>query len=159
MQGSYNYEILRELACRDCLKDIHDRKEKVINSDRSMDVRYKALLGGYSDILMNQYINKKRRRILTRWRLSHADLHIESGRYKGTPLNVRTCLYCPNEIEDEFHALFRCETYKEIRHEYNNIVTKYDSVQKILNPKSIKDAEDIGTYIMKIENIRKKFLI
>ena len=124
-----------------------------------MDVRYKSLVAGYSDILMNQYINEKRRRILSRWRLSNTDLRIETGRYNGTPLNERTCLYCPKEIEDEFHALFRCEIYKDTRHEFRYIITKYDSVQKILNPQSIKDAEDIGNYIIKIEGIRENCLI
>ena len=49
---------------------------------------------------------------LTKFRLSNHCLRIETGRHERIEKNKRFCPFCPNQIEDEKHALLKCETYK-----------------------------------------------
>ena len=42
-------------------------------------------------------------------------LRIETGRYEGLSINDRTCPFCKNCIKDEFHVLFMCPLYNELR--------------------------------------------
>ncbi len=40
---------------------------------------------------------------------------MEVDRYREKSLNDRTLLFCKNEVEDEFHFLFKCMTYNQER--------------------------------------------
>ena len=63
-------------------------------------------------------------------------LHIETGRFKNTPLEDRICTLCnSNEIEDEFHFVMKCPVYSEIR---NSLFTDV----KILHPNFINLSDD-----------------
>jgi hypothetical protein len=68
-----------------------------------------------------EVIDIKRIRInFSRFRLSSHILEIERGRYKkpvAVPINERKCKIC-NKLEDEFHFLFECSLYKDIRSPY-----------------------------------------
>ena len=62
------------------------------------------------DLDVNKRIN------LTRFRLSNHRLPIEVGRYNNTIRTERICLKCANyDICDEYHCMFICDTFKEIR--------------------------------------------
>ena len=53
---------------------------------------------------------------IAKLRLSSHSLNIESGRHHGVPRGERKCLYCNlNDIEDEFHFIFKCPLYNELR--------------------------------------------
>ena len=83
--------------------------------------------------IYNSMANDYHRFIITRWRLSNHDLKIETGRYTRpiTPREERFCTMC-GVIEDEYHAVFICPRYEELRigHESilacNNISTFLD---------------------------------
>ena len=64
--------------------------------------------------------------------MSSHSLHIETGRYNGTPRNKRICRGCVNgdveiiegflnlpecelQVEDEMHTLFDCDYYTDVR--------------------------------------------
>jgi hypothetical protein len=43
---------------------------------------------------------------------------VETGRYKGEPLEDRICTFCENnEIETEKHFLLHCSLYENIRND------------------------------------------
>jgi hypothetical protein len=74
---------------------------------------------GYAKYL--EHINIHKYRIsLTRFRLSAHRLCIETGRWhkpNPIPRNERKCILC-NMLEDEYHFLFECELYKDLRIRY-----------------------------------------
>ena len=55
------------------------------------------------------------RQHVTKFRLSNHRLAIETGRHDGTAPEARYCPFCPNEIEDEAHFLFKCSTLRHLR--------------------------------------------
>ena len=97
-------------------------------------------------------VNDLDRIIISRWRLSSHNLHVETGRYKQPKIDHenRKCIIC-SIVEDEFHALFICRAHYLIRLDYNDILERYRNVQEILNPLSEHDAKVIAEYIRRIE--------
>ena len=43
---------------------------------------------------------------------------IEHGRHTNTPINNRNCKLFNSDIEDEFHFVFKCSHYRDIRCKY-----------------------------------------
>ena len=71
---------------------------------------------GFSDFL--KHVNVKKYRIaLTRLLVSSHRLNIETGRWSNIPRNERLCSIC-NKLEDEYHFLFECKLYDELRVKY-----------------------------------------
>ncbi len=68
----------------------------------------------------------KKRKSLTKLRLSNHLLMIEKGRHKQIDRNQRYCPFCPDSIEDEMHFLLKCEAYKFSRPEF------LESAQKLI---------------------------
>ena len=59
--------------------------------------------------------NVANRTALTKFRLSNHNLMIEKGRYEKLLLGDRSCPFCPDQIENEFHFLIKCPIYHELR--------------------------------------------
>ena len=53
-------------------------------------------------------------------------------------------------VEDEEHALFKCNAHSFIRSRFHDVCTKYGSVANILNP-DMDDVKTIAEYIRAIE--------
>jgi len=61
-------------------------------------------------------LERYERSLLAQLRIGILPLHIETGRYVGTPPQDRVCLLCNNnQVEDENHFLFDCKLYDEFR--------------------------------------------
>ena len=63
---------------------------------------------------------KKYRIAMSKLRVSSHRLEIEVGRWSRpnrTPLDERKCFRC-QKLEDEFHFLFECELYSDLKHRY-----------------------------------------
>ena len=60
---------------------------------------------------------------ITMYRLCSDRLNIESGRFRQVSRNERLCVYCENEVEDEFHFILKCPKYSILRRQY---ITPYD---------------------------------
>ena len=60
--------------------------------------------------------NTSDRIAMSKFRLSNHTLLIETGRHQGIPRSDRKCPFCPQHIEDEFHFLIHCPTYKTLRY-------------------------------------------
>ena len=59
--------------------------------------------------------NVANRTALTKFRLSNHNLMIEKGRYENIQLCDRSCPFCPDQVESEFHFLIKCPVYAELR--------------------------------------------
>ena len=68
----------------------------------------------YLDVLLLS----KFRNAFASLRLSCHYLEIESGRYIGLNREQRLCKFCRNAMEDEYHFVFICKEYHELRNQY-----------------------------------------
>jgi hypothetical protein len=69
--------------------------------------------------------NFDHRKYITKLRVVSHRLHIETGRYKKTPRELRICQQCSsNLIEDEIHFLTVCTKYDKERQELYKGVAK-----------------------------------
>ena len=72
------------------------------------------------ELYLDNITNDKRRKTLTRFRLSLHRLFIETSRYNGTPRNERKCVLCTQNVcESEYHFLLYCSLFEELRTKYN----------------------------------------
>ena len=123
-----------------------------------MTVRYVTLFNLKSPtVLYKSSINDEHRMIITRWRLSCHKLYIETGRYKTPkiPREERLCLNC-DVLEDENHAIFHCKVHQTIRRKFDNLLRKYNSVGKLLDPNEEGDIRTIANFLTEIENNMEK---
>ena len=133
--------------------NINSRKEKLSQSEKTMDIRYKNLTElKYNNTLYNSMTNDKYRKAISRWRLSSHKLYIEIGRYKIPKIDryERLCCIC-DILEDEYHVLFVCRAHRIIRENYTSLLNKFMIAKDILNPMNIDDLKTIGSYILEIE--------
>ena len=114
----------------------------------------------YLDILDIQ----KHLKSLIKFRCSDHNLEIEQGRYSQKDLSERICNYCKERfnwyvIEDEFHVLFHCEKYTNLRLKYLNPIIfgkSYDSFVKIMksdDPNNIKTLACLIYHILNEDKI------
>jgi hypothetical protein len=85
------------------------------------------------------------RKALTKFRVSNHKLRIETGRYDGTPVELRLCTEC-KKIEDEAHLLLNCKKFDQERQNLMSII--YESCNNINN----LDEENKLIFIMMNEN-------
>ena len=72
---------------------------------------------------------KCHRSALAQFRCGTATLRIETGRYEGTPVEQRFCLFCKDKVEDEIHALLDCPLYNDVRVKlFNSLKAKYNGI-------------------------------
>ena len=106
--------------------------------------------------------NKKYRDTLCKFRCISHDLAIETGRRGSNRVERqnRICIYCEKrDIEDEYHFLFICPLYKELRIKYIDkklwkSPSMYNLVKllKIEEPNTLKD---LARFISEALSIRK----
>ena len=128
------------------------RRERIVRSNESMCQRYRTLLSlEPCQALYSTVCDDQDRIIITRWRLSSHNLHIETGRRKKPkpPRTERRCIVC-NTIEDEEHTLFNCTAHTFIRLRFENLLAKYTNVRNILDP-TAEDIREVAGYIKEIE--------
>ena len=89
------------------------------------------------------------RQKVTKFRLSNHRLAIETGRHDGLPPDRRFCHFCPGQVEDEAHFLFKCPVLRHLREIY--ITPKTDSIPGFeffpdnFKLKSLMDDMEYGT--------------
>ena len=71
--------------------------------------------------------NIANRTALTKFRLSNHNLMIEKGRYEDMQLCDRTCPFCSDQTEDEFHFLVKCPVYTALR------MKMFDDIKDIIH--------------------------
>ncbi len=79
-------------------------------------------------------LTRRERSLLCQTRLGILPLRIETGRYVNEQIEDRICLVCnKNEIENENHFIFECDTYEENRAKFK---------EKNVNVSSIEDLKE-----------------
>ena len=79
------------------------------------------------------YLNRKHRRALVKFRISDHKLMIEEGRHKRIPRENRWCKFCTSEIEDEQHMLIDCKLYGKRSQWFLDIGVKYPNFSALNN--------------------------
>ena len=98
---------------------------QIISSERGVSGRGGSKLRKYrlfkSQMDTEQYCKlimpKAHRSAFAKFRMGVAPLRIETGRYEGLSETERICPFCREHTEDEFHVLFHCSLYNDIRTE------------------------------------------
>ena len=97
-----------------------DMFQQIALHDLQTSSKLKTLALVKNDTICENYLlsveNVSNRTALTKFRLSNHNLMIEKGRHQNADLQDRTCPFCPDQIEDEFHFLLKCPIYRELRH-------------------------------------------
>ena len=62
-------------------------------------------------------MSQTHRTAFAKFRAGVAPLRIETGRYEGLHLSQRVCPFCSAYVEDEYHVMFQCDLYNELRQE------------------------------------------
>ncbi len=97
---------------------------------------------------------KQDRSLLAHIRSGTLPLHIETGRFRVTKVENRTCLICNSkEIEDEYHFVSICKEYIFRQSLYNKINEKSDIFRNL-------DTKEKFIFIMKTEwKLLSKYLV
>ena len=103
----------------------------------------------------------KYRHALITFRLSNHRLAVETGRWHKPhpiPYSDRKCPKC-NILEDEFHFLFECQMYNELRNKYiPKFYVSSPSMEKFIQLASSNDKQlclRVSSFIYKAYEIRK----
>ena len=112
-----NNSIVNTSIIKDTLYSLHQNKW-------SQDILYKPKLRTFVTIKScygsEKYVcaplSKRQRSLCAQLRSGILPLHLETGRYRGVIEEERICTYCDlNDIENEFHFMFYCPLYHELR--------------------------------------------
>ena len=92
------------------------------------------------ELYLSLPIPRRLRRDLARFRTTSHNLEVEMGRHNNISFEDRLCKLCGRSntfaVEDEFHVVFHCETYNDIRHVYIGkeiSLMKTDNLDDIIN--------------------------
>jgi hypothetical protein len=133
-------------------------KESYINDLKNKagtkHVHYKAIkdcdkyeMEKYMVILENFYD----RQILAQMRTGSNFLEIELGRRNGTAHDERLCKCCSaKEVEDEYHFVYRCEAYKDIRAKYPGLFAGHQNMTTFFKG----DTRKITKFLLKCRDHR-----
>ena len=67
---------------------------------------------------MSGHISRHVRRIMTKFRFGISDISVHSTRYSHLQNHSLACPLCHDPKEDEFHFMFLCPGYRDLREEY-----------------------------------------
>ena len=74
------------------------------------------------ELYLSLPIRMRLRRDLARFRTTSHNLEVEMGRHNNVSFEDRLCQLCGRSnifaVEDEFHVVFHCKSYNDIRHVY-----------------------------------------
>ena len=138
--------------------------EGKLHASSRVDFYKEIALSGFQTYLDKLSI-RKFRIALTRLREPSHRLQIEAGRWSkphSTPRNERLCIFC-NKLEDEFHLLFECTLYNQLRQELiNPFYTRRCSMHKavmLMQSSNTKILKNLSVYVYKCFQIRNEILL
>ena len=112
-------------------------------------------------------IPKRLRFALARFRTGSHSLEIEVGRHKNINIEDRLCKFCGLSdnaivIEDEYHVLFHCSAYNDIRNMYiGREITSVPNIHSfvtMMKNNNTQDTINFAHFIYSLFKIRKKFI-
>ena len=107
---------------------------------------------------LNSNLLKFERSLISQLRLGILPLRIETGRFIGLEVQERLCEVCDNnQVEDEAHFLFDCETYNDLRNDMETAMNiqldRLNFTEKL--EVIFKHPYSLGRYVNRAMNIRK----
>ena len=103
------------------------------------------------DLYIRSNLSRTQRSHIARLRTGTLPIAIETGRYRHIPANERLCKYCTSEeVEDEFHILFTCSLYQQLKNLFNldNINNRSNHLRSLLSSKH--GCRQLANYLMKV---------
>ena len=104
----------------------------------------------------------KYRHALARMRCSCLGLRVQEGSYIGIDIEDRICEICSEGVEDEFHVIFVCPLYQNLRYllPFNdNDFPSEDKFFALMRLKSHTVLRNLGKFIYKAMILRKEFYL
>jgi hypothetical protein len=90
--------------------------------------KYKLLKQDYgTETYCKIIMSKSHRAAFAKFTAGVAPLRVETGRYEGLPIDSRLCPFCVNLVEDEFHTIFKCSLFDDIRNELFIHATRFNN--------------------------------
>ena len=113
MEGNFDQrEIIAVTQVENLLKEKFETKWK---NDVLMKPKLRTYCKFKETFQTEQYVkfnlNRRERSLTAQYRLGILPIHVETGRYRGTPLEERFCFHCKDKVEDEIHLLLDCPLY------------------------------------------------
>ena len=104
---------------------------KLINGEGKVSNKLKTYCQFKHNFNLSEYLTigipVKKRRLLTKLRISAHSLHIETGRYNKIQAENRLCNFCSDSvIEDEYHFMLACSRYTNIRNKLLSTLRAHD---------------------------------
>lgn len=162
-QGVGNYNLFLSLLKQrltDTFVQNHNARVQTLSRARFFNL--------FSSFQWQDYLNiikvPKYRNALIRFRLSSHRLAVETGRWnkpRPTPFDERKCERC-NVLEDEFHFLFECLLYTDLRKCY---ISEYfwkrpnvPKLEELLTSTNENTLKLLGIYVFKAFQLRNQLL-
>ena len=103
-------------------------------------------------------MEKRSVRTFGQYRLSAHKFSIETGRYYNVPRENRIYPLCHTDVEDEYHFIFICPFYIDLRKLYiKQYFWKRQFVYKLIQlftSENVKELNSLGLYLNKAEKLR-----
>ena len=147
-------EYYNSLSSTNKSDNIRNREQRILESNSSMLQYYASITNiEQKSRIYSNFVDDRKRAIITRWRLSNHKLFIDTGRHSVPPIprEDRKCAIC-YVLEDESHVIYTCPEFKNIQQKYTNILNKYPRLILILNP-DIQDIYIVSELISEIDDI------
>ena len=116
------------------------------------------------ELYLSLPIPRRLRRDLARFRTASHNLEVEMGRHNNVSFEDRLCKLCGRSniftVEDEFHVVFHCEAYNDIRHVYIdkeilNCANEYSFIS-LMKTDNSDDIVNFANFISCLFKIRKQ---
>ena len=122
---------------------MEDQSTQAVQSDRENSSRKRHYLWLKTEWTMSPYINildPTYAHTLLKFRSCNHKLPVEVGRYELIDYKDRLCPICEVEVGDEYHYLFTCEYFNEIRRKF--IPQKYLRIKNMYTYKELLNNKD-----------------
>ena len=107
------------------LIDEYLQKWQGSDNDNGVLTLYRVLKTSFEfESYLDNIVARNLRIAIIKLRICSHNLRIHTGRYDRLKINVQVCN--TNEIEDEFHFMFKCTPYDQLRQTY---ITRYYRVR------------------------------
>ena len=152
------------------LKHFKQRISNIKNQEMLGKVQETSMLRIYKLIKTNfgeePYIRKAKtvciRKSLAKLRGSGLYINVHIGRRQNIPYEERVCVNCSKCIEDEYHVLFECPLYNNIRNRFiPRYYTFHPNQHKMVNLMTTESEiilNNLGKFVMYMQRIRDEYL-
>ena len=105
--------------------------------------------------------SRRKRSLLAQFRMSILPIALETGRFKGLPIEERICKLCDrNAVEDEIHVLCSCDLYHSMRDTmYNRITQRHENFVNLDNESKFQllmrfEWKEVAEFLDQMWNVR-----